>query len=266
MRTIKGEAGFRAADRGRFPAKKPIFGHKFEGRRRKNEQKVTAVSRPQLHRVLSAGRARKNRGPRHTSPASCSCFGVKRSGLLVPPANSSRPPIVPQLMASSSNDQPATGGAVVPDAGGAGLMASSSSDQPATGGAVVPDAGGAGRPPGEELGSQITHLRRQQQQLVREKKRLQANLRNAQRKKNRLCKRTRMLSDMDLLEIMRMRAATSKDTKDGEKKRGKAAEAKSSGGAASSDAAMPAGDASSKTSDGNAVELEHMDSEGSPAA
>ena len=145
-------------------------------------------------------------------------------------------------------------------------MASSSSDQPATGGAVVPDAGGAGRPPGEELGSQITHLRRQQQQLVREKKRLQANLRNAQRKKNRMCKRTRMLTDMDLLEIMRMRAATSKDTKDGEKKPGKAAEAKSSGGAASSDAAMPAGDASSKTSDGNAVELEHMDSEGSPAA
>ena len=75
-----------------------------------------------------------------------------------------------------------------------------------------------------------------------------------------------MLSDMDLLEIMRMRAATSKDTKDGEKKAAKAAEATSSGGAASSDAAMPAGDASSKASEGNAVELEHMDSEGSPAA
>ena len=55
MRTIKGEAGIRAADRGRFPAKKPIFGHKFEGRRRKNEQKVTAVSRPQLHRVPPNG-------------------------------------------------------------------------------------------------------------------------------------------------------------------------------------------------------------------
>ena len=121
-------------------------------------------------------------------------------------------------------------------------------------------------PPGEELGSQIAHLRKQQQELVREKKRLQLNLRNAQRKKHRLCKRTRMLSDMDLLEIMRMRAATSKDTKDGEKKAGKAAEAKSSGEAAISDAAMPAGDASSKASEGNALELEHMDSEGSPAA
>ena len=48
--------------------------------------------------ALHAGRARQNRGPRHTIPASCSCFGVKRTGLLVPPANSSRPPIVPQLM------------------------------------------------------------------------------------------------------------------------------------------------------------------------
>ena len=145
-------------------------------------------------------------------------------------------------------------------------MASSSSDQPATGGAVVPDAGGAGRPPGEELGSQIANLRKQQQELVREKKRLQSNLRNAQRKKNRMCKRTRMLTDHDLLEIMRMRAASSKDNKDGEKKPGNADETTSSSGAASSDAAMPAGDASSKASEGNAGELEHMNSEGSPAA
>ena len=75
-----------------------------------------------------------------------------------------------------------------------------------------------------------------------------------------------MLTDQDLLEIMRMRAATSKDSKDGEKNAGNAAEGKSSGGAASSSAAMPAGDASSKASEGNAVELENMDSEGSPAA
>ena len=75
-----------------------------------------------------------------------------------------------------------------------------------------------------------------------------------------------MLSDTDLLQIMRMRAANSKDSKDGEQKPGKAAEPKSSGGAASSDAAMPAGDASSKASEGNAVELEQMDSEGSPEA
>ena len=54
--------------------------------------------------ALHARRARKNRGPRHTSPASCRCFGVKRSGLLVPPANSSRPPIVPQLMEPAADD------------------------------------------------------------------------------------------------------------------------------------------------------------------
>ena len=145
-------------------------------------------------------------------------------------------------------------------------MASSSSDQPATGGAAVPDAGGAGRPPGEELGSQIASLKKQQQDLVRAKKRLQANLRNAQRKKNRLSKRTRMLSDGDLLEIMRMRAANSKDTQHSEQEPGKAAVPKSSGAAGSSDAAMPAVDASSKASEGNAVELEHMDSEGNPEA
>ena len=75
-----------------------------------------------------------------------------------------------------------------------------------------------------------------------------------------------MLSDTDLLAIMRMRAANSKDTKIGEQKPGEAAEAKSSGGAASSDAATPAAVASSKASEGNAEELEHMDSEGSPAA
>ena len=112
----------------------------------------------------------------------------------------------------------------------------------------------------------IQNLRKQQQELVREKKRLQSSLRNAQRKKNRLSKRTRMLSDGDLLEIMRMRAANSKDTQHTEPTSSGAAEPTSSGAAAGSDAAMPAGDASSKASEGNAVELEHMDSEGSPEA
>ena len=76
-----------------------------------------------------------------------------------------------------------------------------------------------------------------------------------------------MLSDKDLLEIMRMRAANAiKDAKgkDGETKM--AAESKSSGEAASSDATMPASNASSRACDGNADELEHVDSEGSPAA
>ena len=77
-----------------------------------------------------------------------------------------------------------------------------------------------------------------------------------------------MLSDTDLLEIMRMRAASTKDTKNVGEGPSKAGEAKSSGGAASSDAPMPARDAGTKASEGNAValELEHMESEGSPTA
>ena len=195
---------------------------------------------PDARERRGAGRTRKNRRPRHTNTATCICSRVKRSGLLVRPANSSRPAFVLRFMASSCSDQAATGGAVVLGAGAAASQ-------------------------GEELGEQIVNLKKQQQALVREKKRLQANLRNAQRKKVRLCKRTRMLSDTDLLAIMRMRAANSKDTK-GEPKPAEAAEAKSSGGAASSDAATPAAVTSSKASEGNAEELEHMDSEGSPAA
>ena len=169
-------------------------------------------------------------------------------------------------MASSSKDQPAAGEAVVPDEEKAQLMASFSSDRRPTGEARGREAGGAGRLPSDELGSQITHLKKQQQELLREKKRLQSDLRNAKRKKTRLCKRTRMLSDTDLIDIMRMRAANSKDTKDVEKKPENVGKTMSSGGAGSSDAAMPAGDASSKASEGNAVELEHMDFEESPAA
>ena len=61
----------------------------------------------------------------------------------------------------------------------------------------------------EELGEQISNLKKQQQDLLRDKKKLQADLRNAQRRKNILTKRTRMLSDTDLLAIVRMREAHS---------------------------------------------------------
>ena len=72
----------------------------------------------------------------------------------------------------------------------------------------------------DELGEQISNLKKQQQDLLREKKKLQADLRNAQRRKKRLTKRTRMLSDTDLLAIMRMREAHSS-------KEGKAADEES---------------------------------------
>ena len=70
----------------------------------------------------------------------------------------------------------------------------------------------------DELGAQISDLKKQQQDLLRDKKKLQAQLRNAQKKKQRLTKRTRMLSDTDLLDIMRMRAAQTTKEKDGDDK------------------------------------------------
>ena len=121
---------------------------------------------------------------------------------------------------------------------------------------MILGAGGIECPAGEELGSQIVKMRKQQQELVREKKRLTAELRNAQRRKVRLCTRTRMLTDMDLLEIMRMRAANARDAKDDQHQPGKAMPA---GDAAGDAGSMPAGDAafdaSSKASEGNAEEL-----------
>ena len=100
---------------------------------------------PDARERRGAGRTRKNRRPRHTNTATCICSRVKRSGLLVRPANSSRPAFVLRFMASSSSDQAATGGAVVLGAGAAASQ-------------------------GEELGEQIVNLKKQQQALVREKK------------------------------------------------------------------------------------------------
>ena len=148
-------------------------------------------------------------------------------------------------------------------------MASSSSDQPAssTGGAVAQGVG-SHKVATEELGSEILNFKKQQQELVREKKRLQSNLRNAQRRKKRLCQRTRMLSDTDLLAIMRMREAhSSKENKDGDQKSGKGAQPESAGAAAVSDVTSPVADKqAAAASEGNADQLENMDSEGSPAA
>ena len=111
-------------------------------------------------------------------------------------------------------------------------MAASSSQEPASssGGAV---AASAGSNKTEELGEQIINLKKQQQDLVREKKKLQADLRNAQRRKKRLTKRTRMLSDTDLLAIVRMRAAhASEEDKVADDKSAKPSELGSPGAAA----------------------------------
>ena len=148
-------------------------------------------------------------------------------------------------------------------------MASSSSDQPASStGGVVAQGVGAHKVPAEELGEQIVNLKKQQHELLREKKKLQASLRNAQRRKKRLCQRTRMLSDTDLLAIVRMREAhCSKENKDGSQKSGKGAEPETPGAAAVSDVTAPAAEKqAAAASEGNADQLDKLDSEGSPAA
>ena len=49
------------------------------------------------------------------------------------------------------------------------------------------------------------------EKILARKKRLQSDLRNAKRKKTRLTKRAKQLSDSDLIHIMQMRAAKTKE-------------------------------------------------------
>ena len=57
----------------------------------------------------------------------------------------------------------------------------------------------------------ILALQKQQKDLLDQKKHLQKDLRNAKRRKTRLTKRTRLLSDSDLIQIMLMRDAKKKE-------------------------------------------------------
>ena len=64
---------------------------------------------------------------------------------------------------------------------------------------------------GDELTEKILALQKQQKDLLNQKKDLQKDLRNAKRRKTRLTKRTRQLSDSDLIQIMLMRDAKKKE-------------------------------------------------------
>ena len=57
----------------------------------------------------------------------------------------------------------------------------------------------------------IVSLQKEQKEMLARKKRLQSDLRNAKRKKSRLTKRARQLSDSDLIHIMQMRDAKKKE-------------------------------------------------------
>ena len=63
---------------------------------------------------------------------------------------------------------------------------------------------------GDELTEQILRLQNEEKEM-RTKKRVQADLRNAKRKKSRLTKRAKQLTDSDLIQIMQMREAKKKE-------------------------------------------------------
>ena len=60
---------------------------------------------------------------------------------------------------------------------------------------------------GDELTEQILRLQNEEKEMRANKKRVQADLRNAKRKKSRLTKRAKQLTDSDLIQIMQMREA-----------------------------------------------------------
>ena len=63
----------------------------------------------------------------------------------------------------------------------------------------------------DELTEQILRLQNEEKEMRANKKRLQADLRNAKRKKTRLTKRAKLLTDSDLFQIMQMREAKKKE-------------------------------------------------------
>ena len=109
----------------------------------------------------------------------------------------------------------------------------------------------------DELGAQISDLKKKQQDLLREKKKLQSELRNTQKKEQRLTKRTRMLSDKDLLDIMRMRAAVApKENRVADDETARTSQAESPGAAASLATRWEADkQQAAASSEGNAEEL-----------
>ena len=64
---------------------------------------------------------------------------------------------------------------------------------------------------GDELTEQILRLQNEEKEMRANKKRVQADLRNAKRKKSRLTKRAKQLTDSDLIQIMQMREAKKRE-------------------------------------------------------
>ena len=88
---------------------------------------------------------------------------------------------------------------------------SSSGAASSSSGSVIEVAAAEEAGKGDELTEKILALQKQQKDLLDQKKNLQKDLRNAKRRKTRLTKRTRLLSDSDLIQIMLMRDAKKKE-------------------------------------------------------
>ncbi len=62
-------------------------------------------------------------------------------------------------------------------------------------------------PGGEQLGVAIARLKREQDEVRASRKRVTKELKNAQKRKQRLKKRAKQLSDTDLVSVLQLRAS-----------------------------------------------------------
>ena len=62
-------------------------------------------------------------------------------------------------------------------------------------------------PGGEQLGDAIARLKREQDEVRASRKRVTKELKNAQKRKQRLKKRAKQLSDTDLVSVLQLRAS-----------------------------------------------------------
>ncbi len=72
-------------------------------------------------------------------------------------------------------------------------------------GSLSPSGAAASAPGEDPLRAQIDALRQEQAELKKKRKKISADLKNAERKRNRLKKRARLLSDVDLVQVVLMR-------------------------------------------------------------
>ena len=88
-----------------------------------------------------------------------------------------------------------------------GSAAPASSDSSGSAGFAALLADVPGAVGGEQLGESIARLRREQDAVRANRKRVTKELKNAQKRKQRLKKRAKQLSDTDLVSVLQLRAS-----------------------------------------------------------